>query len=253
MKKSIHNLTFKVPDSLDASEQVHAWFTLKNSDFDSEERAIRGLNLGYNTQEQEEVVEANRNKLIKILQLDPAWIAYAEQVHSNKVQIVSQGGIYPETDALVTQIPGLSLSIQVADCAAVLLWDDTNKVIGAAHAGWRGAAGDIIPRTIRRMISSGTREQLIKAYVSPCISMPNFEVGMEVAEQFPDRFVDYDSYEKPHIDLKRFIKYQLTKEGLLARNIEIDEDCTVDKEELYYSYRREGQMSGRMMGLIHMR
>lgn len=253
MKKSIHNLTFKVPDLIGASEQVQAWFTLKNNDIESGDKSISGLNLGFNTQENEKNVEANRNKLINVLELDPAWIAYAEQVHSNKVQIISQGGTYPETDALVTQIPGLALAIQVADCAAVLLWDDKNDVIGAAHAGWRGAAGDIIPRTIRKMISSGARKKLIKAYVSPCISMPNFEVGMEVAEQFPDRFVDYDSYEKPHIDLKKFIKYQIIKEGLLARNIEIDEDCTFDKEELYYSYRREGQLSGRMMALIQMR
>lgn len=252
MKKSIDNLAFKVPDSMDKSHQVQAWFSLKNSDKEAPAGIIKGLNVGFNTPEVKKVVTENRMRLGRALNLDSQQIAYAGQVHSNNVQTVSRGGTYPRTDALVTHVSGLTLAIQVADCAAVLLWDDLNNIIAAAHAGWKGAVGHIVPLTIKRMISLGAEPQQIKAYVSPCISFKNFEVGTSVAKLFPGKFVDYENFNKPHINIKGFITSQMEDSGVLRANIEVDEDCTIEKEELYYSYRREGKMSGRMAGLIRM-
>ncbi len=252
MKKSIDNLAFKVPDSVENSHQVQAWFSLKNSDKEAPAGIIKGLNVGFNTPETKKVVTENRARLSKALNLDSQNIAYARQIHSNNVQTVFRGGTYPQTDALVTHISDLTLAIQVADCAAVLLWDDLNNVIAAAHAGWKGAVGQIVPLTIKRMISLGAEPLQIKAYVSPCISSQNFEVGTSVAKLFPDKFVDYERYNKPHINLKGLIASQMEESGVLRANIEIDEDCTIEKDEHYYSYRREGKMSGRMMGLIRM-
>ncbi|HET6527750.1 MAG TPA: peptidoglycan editing factor PgeF, partial [Balneolaceae bacterium] len=171
-------------------------------------------------------------------------------VHSNRVQVVSQGGIYASTDGLITRIPGLMLAIQVADCAAVLLWDSSAKVIAALHAGWRGAAGDIVPKGIKMMVEQGAELENLHAFVSPCLSLKNFEVGQEVAEQFPDEQVDYKNYEKPHLNLKGFIKQQLLEHKIPKENIEIHPACTIDDADKYYSYRREGNRSGRMMALI---
>jgi YfiH family protein len=146
-------------------------------------------------------------------------------------------------------VSGLTLAIQVADCAAVLLWDENRKIIGALHAGWRGAVGEIIYIGIEKMMKQGASPSDMKAFISPCISIRNFEVGQEVADQFPPEFVDYSTFKKPHVDLKGFIKDQLMNKGLSEHNIEVRSECSVSNES-FYSYRREGKKSGRMMALI---
>jgi YfiH family protein len=250
MKKLKTDISFIQPDLIESDEGIRAWFTLKNEHFNLGTNKIRGLNLAFNTAEDKEVIAQNRLALLESLNLNPDWVAYADQVHSNRIQVVTQGGTYPSTDGLITKIPGLTLSIQVADCAAVLAWDSENKIIGALHAGWRGAVGDIVPKGIQMMTQQGANPAKIKAFVSPCLSLKNFEVGQEVAEQFPDQFVDYESYSKPHVDLKDFLRYQMEESGIPTSNIEIREECTVERAEDFYSYRREGDKSGRMMGLI---
>lgn len=249
MKDLTTELALIKPNQLEA-KGINAWFTLKNKDFGYHDNAIPGLNLGFNTPEKKELVAKNRLSLLTGLQIDPEWVAYADQVHSNRIRVVTEGGTYPSTDGLITKIPGLTLSIQVADCAAVLLWDSHNKVIGALHAGWRGAAGDIVPKGIKMMKEQGANLQTVKVFVSPCISLENFEVGQEVADQFPDEFIDYEHYEKPHLDLKAFLKFQLEQSGIPQSHVEIRKECTIADEEHFYSYRRERERSGRMMGLI---
>lgn len=241
------------PDILNEEEKIQAWFTLKNRGTGQADHSIAGLNLGFNTPEKKELVAQNRLALLSSLQVDPDWVAYADQVHSNRIQVVSQGGTYPSTDGLITAVPGLTLGIQVADCAAVLLWDTSNKIIAALHAGWRGAAGDIILKGIEKMIEQGAHPQTIKAFVSPCLSLKNFEVGQEVADQFPEKFVDYQNYKKPHLDLKSFLRHQLLETGIPETQIELREECTVEEDENFYSYRREGEKSGRMLALIQIK
>lgn len=250
MKELQTDFSLIVPELIKEDEGIRAWFTLKNKKFRLPDSSIGGLNLGFNTPENKQVIAQNRLALLSDLKLDQEWVAYADQVHSNRVRVITEGGTYPSTDGLVTQIPGLTLAIQVADCAAVLVWDAGNKVIGAFHAGWRGATGNIIPKGIEQMIEQGGDPEQMKAFVSPCISLKNFEVGPEVADQFPDAFVDFKSYDKPHIDLKGFIKSQMTEAGIPGVKIEISEKCTIEESEQFYSYRREGMQSGRMMALI---
>lgn len=229
---------------------IKAWFTCKNADLYSTNEQIEGLNLGYNTSEKEEVITGHRMELMQLLDVNMQDVAFAEQVHGSQVKTVSQGGTYEGVDALVTRVEGITLAIQVADCAAVLMADPGNGVIAAVHAGWRGAADDILPKTVDEMISLGAKPVKIKAYISPCISQENFEVGEEVAERFPVEFVDYTSYKKPHVDLKGFLEEQLIKLGLDKSNIKVSEDCTMEDAKRFYSYRREQQASGRMLGLI---
>lgn len=250
MKNLKTDFSVIVPRILRDEQDIRAWFTLKNQEFERPGQAIAGLNLGFNTPENKEHVARNRLALLSSLNIDSDWVAYADQVHSNRVQFVTEGGTYPSTDGLVTKVPGLTLAIQVADCAAVLLWDAENKVIAALHAGWRGAVGDIIPRGIKKMKEQGAETSKIKSFVSPCISLKNFEVGIEVADQFPDQFVNNTDFEKPHVDLKSFIKHQLLDKGIPGNQIEIREECTISEAEKFYSYRREGNESGRMLALI---
>lgn len=248
MKKSPEQLDIIRPKLSDPG--VSVLFTLKNPSFMQEEAAIAGLNLGMTGEEEESVIRANRKNLFGALELDPEWVAFGNQVHSSRVRFVTQGGTYPETDGLVTTVPGLALAIQVADCAAVLLWDPEAKVIAGVHAGWRGAAGDIVPEALGEMRRQGAVPEQVKAFVSPCISQAHFEVGEEVAARFPEAFVDYESYRKPHVDLKGFIRRQLIEEGLKNDHIECHPGCTIEEKERFYSYRREREKSGRMLGVI---
>ena len=238
------------PDIFKEDDGIKAWFTCKNADLYTKNQQIEGLNLGYNTAEEAEVVFRHRKELANLLNINLQEVAFAEQVHGSGVQVVSKGGTYNGVDALISRTEGITLAIQVADCAAVLMADPGNRVIAAVHAGWRGAADDIIPKTVDEMISLGMKPADIKAFISPCISQENFEVGEEVAERFPQQFVDYSTYKKPHVNLKGFLEDQLSKLGLKKSHIEVHQGCTVENANRFYSYRREQQASGRMLGVI---
>lgn len=180
---------------------------------------------------------------------EPYEVALANQVHGTQVQTVTQGGTYPETDGFVTRVPGLYLCIRVADCAALLLWDPEAGVAAAAHAGWRGAAGGIVDETLNAMEREGAAASRIRTFVSPCISAGRYEVGEEVAGQFPDEFVYRKDYAKPHVDLRAFLRRQLADAGVRTGRIEIHPGCTWNDPE-YHSYRRDGESAGRMAALI---
>jgi YfiH family protein len=248
------NFSFIIPEAIEEKDgTVEAWFTLKNRAYKTPESNIEGLNLGINTSDNEKVIQKNRSELLSALNLDEEWVAYANQVHSNRVQVVNEGGTCSATDGLVTTVPGLTLAIQVADCAAVLLWDPVNYVVGAFHAGWRGAVAEIAPKGLQIMQQEGADLKALKAFISPCLSLENFEVGIEVADQFPEEFIDRDSFSKPHVNLKRFLVHQLNEIGMKTGQIEVREECTIDDADHFYSYRREGNKSGRMMALIRLK
>ena len=235
------------------SDDVKALFTLRNSEVSVEGEEVKGLNFGKNTLDPESVVLEKRQMLYKAFDIDPEWVAIANQVHSSRVRFVTSGGTYEGTDGLVTTVPGLTLGIQVADCAAVLLADPKRRVIAAVHAGWRGAVADIIPETLKIMKARGAEPLEVSAFISPCITQTHFEVGEEVADLFPDSYVDRTSYTKPHVDLKGFVMHQLKAEGVASEHIECDEGCTYGDAERHYSYRREGDQAGRMVAMIQLK
>jgi hypothetical protein len=229
---------------------ISSWFSQRNPEFRLQSSGIDGFNLGIFTEESEDTLAVNLAILSSITQTDELNMAITRQVHSAKVAEVNRGGLFEEVDALVSNVPGLLLTIQVADCAAILVGDPVNRVVGAAHAGWRGAAGGILPEMLTKMKSLGADAEYSRAYISPCISLDKFEVGDEVASQFPDRFVDRNSYAKAHVDLKSYLKHQLQDFGMKEDHIEVDASCTMNDKSRFYSYRRDGKKTGRMMALI---
>lgn len=230
------------------SDRISAWFTKRGESFQNNFK-IEGLNLGFNTAEDHEIIKGNRNFLANAISTPITDIAFANQVHGNDIVEVANGGIYDNIDGFITKEKGLALAIQVADCAAVLLADSNEGIIAAVHAGWRGAESDIVPIAIRRMIAQGSSLEDIKVFISPCISEENFELGEEVASKFPNEFINRESYSKPHLDIKKFIENQLLNAGIYSSNIEIESSCTYSDMN-YYSYRRDGKKAGRMMGII---
>lgn len=181
---------------------------------------------------------------------DPSTMAVAQQVHGTRVAWVDVPGLIPECDGLVTGADALTLGIKVADCAAILFCDPQAGVSGAVHAGWRGAVGGIHRNALRMMTDAGCVPDRIHAWISPCIGIAAFEVGEEVAERFPERFVHREGFLKPHVDLGGFLRHELETAGLPATLIHMDGRCTVEHPELFWSYRRETLDAGRMMALI---
>ena len=236
------------PAVFNKERNIEAVFTASNREKNNSE----GLNFGILTRGENSVITKNYQTLFQELGWDQEKIALARQVHGARIALVDQPGIYEETDGLITTTPGLPLGIQVADCAAVLVADSEAKVVGAFHAGWRGAVDEIIPDGIEKMAAQNARPERCKAYISPCISQKHFEVGEEVAAQFPEEFCDRKNFKKPHVDLKSFIAHQLKMNGLILENIEVSDGCTFENNR-FFSFRRERESAGRMLGVIQIK
>ena len=241
----------RIEPAIFSGNKVTAFFTESNRNSIHSRRDIPGFDLGLNTGSADEIIRQNYETLAEGLGTKNLKLALARQVHATRIRAVSDPGIYEETDGLITTTRELALGIQVADCAAVLVSDSKNGVIGAFHAGWRGAAGGIVPKGIEQMKELGSHTDQMNVYISPCISLKNFEVGEEVARQFPGEFCDFENYEKPHVDLKSFINYQLVQSGIPRDQIEVSADCTLD-DQRFYSFRRERERAGRMLALIQL-
>jgi YfiH family protein len=229
---------------------IRAAFSLRNVQWNTE-RAISGLNLSVSTNDDRDVVLQNRELFYESLGLSEQDVARGRQVHGNTVHIVTEGGIHADGDGFVTNTPGVAVSVMVADCAAILLADRRAGVVGALHAGWRGTVAGIVASGIQAMTLLGAHPSDIEAYIGPCISKACFELGEEVASQFPDQYVDRTGT-KPHADIRHWLKDQLLAENIASKHIEIDTSCTFGDEDRYYSYRRQGDASGRMMALVWM-
>ncbi len=230
--------------------RILSWFSLKNPQIQGDGQRIKGLNVGFNSHESQEVILQNLHTLCEAANINVKKLALAKQVHGDHVEVIHSSGFYDNTDAFVTRESDVPLVIQVADCGTVLLGDSKNKVIGAAHAGWRGAVKGIAAKTVREMIKLGAEADSIHVFVSACLSEHNFEVGEEVAEQFSEHLVNRINFEKPHVNLQGLIIEQLENEGVPGKNIEVDDRCTIDHSDLFYSYRREKDESGRMAAII---
>jgi hypothetical protein len=172
-------------------------------------------------------------------------------VHGDKIAQVSEPGLYPGFDALVTRTPELVLCITAADCAVLLLADPDSRVVAACHSGWRGTAAEIARRTVEAMLDFGAQPPHLRAYISPCISTEYFEVGPEVAAEFPDQYVfERSDWNRPHVDLKQALVDQLIQTGMDASSIETSPRCTFSETHDFFSYRAEKGATGRMMGFI---
>lgn len=209
------------------------------------------LNLGLSTEDAEANVRENRRRLFAAVGFAPAQAAIAGQVHGDRIKTVTQPGLFPGYDSLVTAERGVLLCIGAADCAAVLLADAEAGLVGACHAGWRGAAAGLPEKTVEKLQEMGAAAKRLRAYVSPCIGAERFEVGEEVAAQFDAPFVVRDArWAKPHVDLKAAIAAQLRSAGLDPARVEVSPRCTMTETDAFFSYRAAGGTTGRMMGVI---
>jgi polyphenol oxidase len=209
------------------------------------------LNLGLNTGDNKELVLKNRTLLFEKLNLDESSIAFADQVHGNTVKVVDRSEIIPSCDGLITNKKNLPLAIQVADCACVFFYDPVKKVIALVHSGWRGTLKNIVSSTITKMTEEfSCKRSDIYVQISPCISKENLEIGKDLVHDFPEKYITWLNSEKFCYDMKEHLYDQLKE--LEIKHIQMDNDCSFNQKEKYFSFRRDKQNSGRMMGLLKM-
>lgn len=205
------------------------------------------------------------------------------QIHSDVARVfTSRPAITPQTDAAVSRKAGLLLGIQTADCVPILLADTRRNVVAAVHAGWRGTLARIAAKTLGRMqLEFGTKPEDVRAALGPAIGACCYEVGPEVALAFSGQFAQAAEWfegpferlatgeepnplpwltmmppghepppERVQLDLRAANRWQLIDAGVSPRNIAVSTLCTACRTDLFFSYRKEGARTGRMMSVI---
>jgi YfiH family protein len=186
---------------------------------------------------------------------DTADLATVQQIHSDKVLIADHTGPLGEGDVLISNQPGITLSVRTADCLPVILADTRNRAIAAVHAGWRGTILEIVPKTIQAMADHfGTRPDDLVIAVGPGIGACCFEVGPEVAIRFAQLFPERsDLDQKAKVDLVETNLRLLGRNGGSMRQIATSGLCTYCQPDLLHSYRRDRDAAGRMVSTIRLR
>jgi hypothetical protein len=206
------------------------------------------------------LVEANRTGAAQALGFLRKNLYLLKQVHSAQVRTLEQypdNNVPVEADAMVTRLPALALGILTADCTPILLADPDAGVIGAAHAGWRGAVDGICGATVEAMVALGARPDNIIAAIGPTISGVSYEVGDQFKAEFLALQPDGEQHffvpegKKTHFDLPGFVETQLGKSGV--GTIEKVGGCTYGEPERYFSHRyatHQGTRTGRQIAII---
>jgi polyphenol oxidase len=204
------------------------------------------LNCGYGSGDDAGNVRENRNRAAAAFELGEADLLTLHQIHSTEVLTVagrrwtSPGA--PKADALVTDRPGVVLGVLAADCAPVLLADPAARVIGAAHAGWKGALNGVVEATIAAMEKLGARRERLRAAIGPCIGRDSYEVGPEFPAPFQAQDEAHAAFFQPAprpghflFDLAGYLKHRMALAGVAAAATGHD---TLTAHEDFFSYRR---------------
>ena len=240
------------------------------------------LNLSFTEWDAKKAVEKNRRLLQAAVDAKEFKLVAMKQIHSALIHPFASVLAQPcKGDASTTKQPGLLLGVQTADCVPILLVDPKKRVVAAIHAGWRGTLARITQKTVGRMqYQFGCRAADLLAAIGPSIGPCCYEVGAEFVTKFTAQFPDAPDYfdeartgdepnplqwlnMKPpghqpppknvHLDLRKANHSQLAAAGLRAKNIFISELCTACRNDLFFSYRKEGPVSGRMLSVIGVR
>lgn len=227
---------------LQAAGVKHGFFTRQGGVSDG---IYASLNTGVGSSDDAERVSENRRRIAAHLGGTPDDLAACYQVHSAIAHVAEVGwkGHRPEGDAAVTRAPGVICGVLTADCAPILLADPEAGVVGAAHAGWKGAIGGIIQSTVRAMAGLGAEPSRMVAVVGPCIAQASYEVGADYQDRFEAEtpgsgrfFVEGATPDKRMFDLPGFVLWRLEQAGV-GQAAWTGHDTRAD-EDLFYSNRR---------------
>jgi YfiH family protein len=220
-----------------------------------------GLNCGFGSDDVRDHVAENRRRVAQALGLAPERLCTLHQIHSPDVVHVTDPGdiVGRRADAMVTATPAIALGVLTADCAPILFADGDARVVGAAHAGWKGAFGGVAEAAVAAMVDLGARKDRIAAVIGPCIAQASYEVGPEFHERFVDAdaanarfFIASERSGHAMFDLPGYLLSRLETLGLKSARWTGHDTCADAKR--FFSYRRavlHGEADyGRMVGAI---
>jgi YfiH family protein len=224
------------------------------------------LNLATFKGDQKENVVENRRRFLKAIGAKDAQIMTVRQTHSNErcvIESAAQGhGPKPDCDAMTTRLADVLLGIQTADCLPVLIGDPKTGATAAIHGGWRGTAGRITERTVADlMLLHGVNSRDCIAALGPAACAECYEVGEDVIQRYKKEFgywsrllVNFKENGKAHLDIRAANVQQLIFCGFTEDHIHVADYCTMHQNELFFSYRREGNGQpssvGRLLSVI---
>lgn len=218
----------------------HGFFTRRGG---ASSGIFAGLNCGQGSSDQSQAVSINRARVAGAMGVEPEALVSVHQVHSPTVITVTEPlPEKPRADGMVTNVPGLALSVLAADCQPVLFADAEAGVVGAAHAGWRGALGGVLEATVDAMEALGARRANIAAVIGPAISQRAYEVGPEFFEDFLAEDPEYARFfaggegDRMQFDLPGFGLYRLRQAGV--GSAEWTRHCTYSDPDRFFSFRR---------------
>ena len=234
----------------------HGFFTRQGG---ASSGVFEGLNCGYGSSDQKDIVQINRARVAKAMGVSLDQLAGVHQIHSAEVAAIESVTTQaPKADGMVTATKGVALGILTADCQPVLFADVQAGVIGAAHAGWKGALHGVLGATVKKMEQLGARRENIAAVIGPTISQRNYEVGPEFRDQFIEadpsfaRFFLQGHEDRFQFDLPAFGLHQLKSLGL--EKIAWSGHCTYADPGRFFSYRRSVHLKeadyGRLIAAI---
>jgi polyphenol oxidase len=263
---------------------VHGFSTRRGGR--SELRGANVLNLGFTDWDSRERVIANRNKFLQAIGADTMRVVTLKQIHSDRSYWIDPSyrgaNIRLEGDALFTREPGTLLTVQTADCLPILLADTRRRAVAAIHSGWRGTLRRIVQKTLGRMrMEFGTCPEDVTAALGPGIGRCCYEVGSDVACEFHAQFPEAEEWfdgpfqaltsgasdpnwlpwltmrppghppapPRANLDLVAANRAILLEAGVPARQISASGFCTACRNDIFFSYRREGR-TGRLLGVI---
>jgi len=203
------------------------------------------LNLSYTPADSAINVANNQNTFFEAFDVEASDVAFPQQIHGTNVQIIEKPGEYVQTDGLITAVPNVILTIQVADCLPVFIYDPHIPAICLIHAGWRGCVNHIVPEAVKMMVENfGSKLQEILVFLGPSIGPCCYEVGVEFKSYFSEKYF-LDSY----LDMPQIIGDQLLALGVHTKNIQFCNLCTSCNQSYFFSYRRDKGVTGRMLAL----
>ncbi len=259
--KNITHFKFEI---LEHYHEVRQFITGRQGGFSPE--PFKGLNLGFGTNDDLDIVMKNRYALSESLGIPLDWFVFMHQTHSANVAVVntsakgsgaySRNNAIENTDAIITSNKNICLVVQVADCVPILLLDSVNTVVAAIHAGWRGILQEITFLTVEKMIREfNSNSEDIIACIGPSIGPCCYEVGGEIKQQFLSLSPEYTNVfthkdNRLILDLWKANKMQLLKIGVKEQNIEIADLCTSCNHDTFYSSRFDKGNTGRFLAGI---
>lgn len=251
-------MTLEILTSKTLGPVKHGFFTRRGG---ASSGVFGGLNCGLGSSDQAEIVKINRHRVADHMDVAPDELVTVHQTHSADVVTVdAPDQTLPEADGLVTATPGVALGILTADCQPVLFSDPEAGVVGAAHAGWKGALGGVLDATVDAMVALGARREKIRAVIGPSISQRAYEVGPEFLDDFmaeaPDnaRFFANGEGDRYHFDLPSYGLHRLRSAGI--GQAEWTRHCTYSDPDRFFSYRRSVHAKeadyGRLISVIRL-